>query len=136
MGVNQGLQPIASYNYGANNPIELNKSLKSLLYIQRSSGLLDQSLELYFQYNNLTYFTKDKSLISEATFVLRLQLLFFWTIGLQMVASTFYQSLGKPIPSLFLSILRQFIILIPLIHHFTSIYLTRIKRCLVFFSHF
>ena len=32
-----------------------------------------------------------------------------------MVASTFYQSLGKPIPSLFLSILRQFIILIPLI---------------------
>ena len=115
MGINQGLQPIASYNYGAKQPDRIKQVVKLALIYTTIIGAIGSIVGILFPSTVINLFTKDKSLISEATFVLRLQLLFFWTIGLQMVASTFYQSLGKPIPSLFLSILRQFIILIPLI---------------------
>ena len=49
MGINQGLQPIASYNYGAKQPDRIKQVVKLALYIRRSSGLLDQSSEFYFQ---------------------------------------------------------------------------------------
>ena len=99
MGINQGLQPIASYNYGAKQPDRIKQVVKLALIYTTIIGAIGSIVGILFP----------------STVINLLQLLFFWTIGLQMVASTFYQSLGKPIPSLFLSILRQFIILIPLI---------------------
>ncbi|MBQ1769371.1 MAG: MATE family efflux transporter [Turicibacter sp.] len=115
MGINQGLQPIASYNYGAKQPDRIKQVVKISLIYTTIIGVMGSIVGIMFPHATISLFSKDQNLISEATFVLRVQLLFFWTIGLQMVASTFYQSLGKAIPSLFLSILRQFIILIPLI---------------------
>lgn len=115
MGINQGLQPIASYNYGAKQPDRIKQVVKISLIYTTIIGIIGSIVGIIFPQVTISLFSKDQELISEATFVLRVQLLFFWTIGLQMVASTFYQSLGKAIPSLFLSILRQFIILIPLI---------------------
>lgn len=115
MGINQGLQPIASYNYGAKQPDRIKQVVKLSLIYTTIIGVFGSLVGILFPHLTISLFTKDENLISEATFVLRLQLLFFWTIGLQMVASTFYQSIGKAIPSLFLSIVRQFIILIPLI---------------------
>lgn len=115
MGINQGLQPIASYNYGARQPERIKQVVKLALIYTTIIGAIGSLVGILFPTATIRLFAKDENLISEATFVLRLQLLFYWTIGLQMVASTFYQSLGKAIPSLFLSILRQLIILIPLI---------------------
>lgn len=115
MGINQGMQPIASYNYGAKQPMRIKEVVKLSLIYTTIIGAIGSLVGILFPHLLISLFTKDAALLQEATFVLRLQLLFFWTIGLQMVASTLYQSLGAAIPSLFLSILRQFIILIPLI---------------------
>lgn len=115
MGVNQGLQPIASYNYGAKQNKRVKDVVKLAIIYTTIIGIIASCIGFFFHEALIKLFTQDENLISQATFVLKLQLLFFWTIGLQMVASTFYQSLGRPWPSLFLSILRQFIILIPLI---------------------
>ena len=115
MGINQGMQPIASYNYGAKQPIRIKEVVKLSLIYTTIIGAIGSLVGILFPHLLISLFTKDSALLQEATFVLRLQLLFFWTIGLQMVASTLYQSVGAALPSLFLSILRQFIILIPLI---------------------
>lgn len=115
MGINQGLQPIASYNYGANQPERIKQVIKLALIYTTIIGAVGSMTGFLFPQWLIKLFTKNADLISQATFVLRLQLLFFWTIGLQTVASTFYQALGRALPALFLSILRQFIILIPLI---------------------
>lgn len=115
MGINQGLQPIASYNYGANQPERIKQVIKLALIYTTIIGAVGSMTGFLFPQLLIKLFTKNADLISQATFVLRLQLLFFWTIGLQTVASTFYQALGRALPALFLSILRQFIILIPLI---------------------
>lgn len=115
MGINQGLQPIISYNYGARHSDRIKQALKLALIYTTIIGAIGSLVGILFPTMAIRLFVKDEQLISEATFVLRIQLLFYWTIGLQMVASTFYQSIGRAIPALFLSILRQFIILIPLI---------------------
>lgn len=115
MGINQGMQPIASYNYGANQPIRIKEVVKLSLIYTTTIGAIGSLVGILFPHLLINLFTKDDALLQEATFILRLQLLFFWTIGLQMVVSTLYQSVGAALPSLFLSILRQFIILIPLI---------------------
>ena len=115
MGINQGLQPIASYNYGAKQPERIKQVVKLALIYTTIIGAVGSMTGFLFPQWLIKLFTKNADLISQATFVLRLQLLFFWTIGLQTVASTFYQALGRALPALFLSILRQFIILIPLI---------------------
>ena len=115
MGINQGLQPIISYNYGARHSDRIKQALKLALIYTTIIGAIGSLVGILFPTMAIRLFVKDEQLISEATFVLRIQLLFYWTIGLQMVASTFYQSIGRAIPALFLSILRQFIIIIHLI---------------------
>lgn len=115
MGINQGMQPIASYNYGAKQPVRIKSVVKFSLIYTTIIGAVGSIVGILFPHLFIQLFSKDDSLLQVGAFVLRLQLLFFWTIGLQMVASTLYQSLGAPIPSLFLSVLRQLIILIPLI---------------------
>lgn len=115
MGINQGMQPIASYNYGAKQPNRIKQVVKLSLVYTTIIGIIASAIGILCPTVTIHLFLKDANLLNEASFVLKLQLFFFWTIGLQTVASTLFQSLGQPIPSLFLSILRQFIILIPLI---------------------
>ena len=115
MGINQGMQPIASYNYGAKQPDRIKQVVKLSLIYTTVIGVIASVIGILFPFATISLFLKDTTIMQEASFVLKLQLFFFWTIGLQMVTSTLFQSLGQAIPSLFLSILRQFIILIPLI---------------------
>lgn len=115
MGINQGMQPIASYNYGAKQPKRIKEVVKLSLIYTTIIGGIASFIGIICPTVTINLFLKDVNLITEASLVLKLQLIFFWTIGLQMVASTLFQSLGQALPSLFLSILRQFIILIPLI---------------------
>ena len=95
MGINQGLQPIISYNYGARHSDRIKQALKLALIYTTIIGAIGSLVGILFPTMAIRLFVKDKQLISEATFVLRIQLLFYWTIGLQMVASTFYQSIGS-----------------------------------------
>ena len=115
MGINQGMQPIASYNYGAKQPDRIKQVVKLSLIYTTVIGVIASVIGILFPFATISLFLKDTTIMQEASFVLKLQLFFLWTIGLQMVTSTLFQSLGQAIPSLFLSILRQFIILIPLI---------------------
>lgn len=109
------MQPIASYNYGAKQPKRIKEVVKLSLIYTTIIGGIASFIGIICPTVTINLFLKDVNLITEASLVLKLQLIFFWTIGLQMVASTLFQSLGQALPSLFLSILRQFIILIPLI---------------------
>ena len=124
MGINQGLQPITSYNYGARNPERIRQAIKLALIYTTIIGAIGSITGFLFPQFLVKLFTKETNLISQTTFVLKLQLFFFWTIGLQTITTTFYQALGRAIPALFLSMLRQFIILVPLIlilPHFTKL---------------
>ncbi|MGL4337983.1 MAG: MATE family efflux transporter [Turicibacter sp.] len=115
MGVNQGFQPIASYNYGAHQYERIRQVLKLALISTTVICIAGWLVGLIFPSYIIRLFTNDTDLILESSRVLRIKLLFFPTLGLQMVTSTLFQSLGKALPALFLSLLRQFLILLPLV---------------------
>lgn len=120
MGVNQGMQPIASYNYGAKQNARVKEALKYGLIYTTAIGVVATLIGLVLPRATIQLFTRNPDIVNEATLIFRLQLIFFWTVGFQTVTSTLYQSLGQAWPALFISIFKQLFILIPLVYFLSN----------------
>ena len=124
IGLNQGMQPIAGYNYGAKLYSRVTEVLKKAIVIATmimTAGFLTAQL---IPHQIVSVFTTDQDLISNAETGLRIVFLFYPLIGFQMVVSTFFQSIGKSGKAIFLSLTRQVIFLIPfllILPHFYGI---------------
>ncbi len=121
LGITQGLQPVASYNYGAKHYGRILKVVKCACIYATILCLLGTVICLLFPYQIIALFTKDEAVIKAGITILRLKIVLFSLVGIQMVSATLFQSLGKAWPSLFLSLLRQFIILLPLVYFLPKI---------------
>ncbi len=112
-GITQGMQPILGYNYGANKW----HRVKRTLYIGVVVGALVTTMGLVvaeiFPREISELFTTDAILIDISTTGFRISFMFFAVIGAQVVIQNFFQSIGKPMISIFLSLTRQLIFLIP-----------------------
>ncbi len=112
-GITQGMQPILGYNYGAN---KWNR-VKRTLYIGVVIGAFVTTMGLVvaeiFPRQISELFTTDAILIDFSTTGFRISFMFFAVIGAQVVIQNFFQSIGKPMISIFLSLTRQLIFLIP-----------------------
>lgn len=116
MGLNQGMQPIAGYNFGARqNDRVLQVLKKTILYatITMTAGFL---ICESFPYFVVSAFTSDEELINHAAVGLRIVMLTFPFLGFQMSVSSFFQSIGKPGRAIFISLSRQLIFLIPFLY--------------------
>lgn len=113
MGLNQGMQPIAGYNFGAKLYDRVNKVLKlTIIYATCVTtfgflvGMLAPNLVVGI-------FTSDAELTELSATGLRITVMFFPIIGFQMVTSNFFQSIGMAGKAIFLSLTRQMPILLP-----------------------
>lgn len=114
-GLNQGMQPIAGYNYGADEMRRVKEVLMLTIYaatLITTSGFLICEL---FPELVVSIFTSDDSLLQLSVYGLRVTVVFFPIIGFQMVTSYFFQSIGKAYIAIFLSLSRQLLILLPCI---------------------
>lgn len=115
MGISQGLQPIAGFNYGAKNYKKTKESVK-LAMIASTTIVTAGSLILYlFPKTLLGIFSDDSELIKFGEEALHLIVLAFPTIGFQMMGTTLFQAMGKAAQTFILTLSRQFIFLIPLV---------------------
>lgn len=115
IGLNQGMQPIAGYNYGAQDYRRVLEVLRlTLLWatVIMTAGFLVGEL---IPHLCCRAFTPDKELIRLAVRGLRLNVIFFPIIGMQMVATSFFQSIGQAHKSIFHSLTRQLLFLLPFI---------------------
>ncbi|KOA21507.1 multidrug export protein MepA [Clostridium homopropionicum DSM 5847] len=115
-GINQGVQPILGYNYGAKQYARVKKALRLAIL----SGIFIASLGFiaieFFPKLIFKVFAKDApELIELGSRGIRIDLMFLPIIGYQVIASNYFQAIGKAKISLFLSFLRQVIVLIPII---------------------
>ena len=113
MGFNQGMQPIAGYNFGARQFDRLIQVLKYTIFCGvtvTTIGFLSGQL---FPRSIVYLFTTDAELIRIAVEGLRIVLIFFPVVGFQMVTSSFFQSIGMAKKAIFLSLTRQLLFLIP-----------------------
>lgn len=115
IGLNQGMLPIAGYNYGAQRYDRLNRVLKLAMItatVITSTGFI---IAEFFPYQCARLFTTDQTLIGMAIEGIRIHMLAFPIVGCQMVITNFFQCIGKAKISIFLSLSRQMLFLLPLL---------------------
>ena len=113
MGLNQGMQPIAGYNFGAQQYHRVNQVLKLTIYgatAVTTTGFLVGELMPELA---VSAFTTHEGLIQLSATGLRIVVIFFPIIGFQMVTSNFFQSIGMAGKAIFLSLTRQLLFLLP-----------------------
>ena len=121
IGLNQGMQPIAGYNFGARQFGRVNRVLKLTILLATgvmTAGFLISEL---IPHAVASLFAKDQELIRIAVPGMRIVMAFFPIVGFQMVTSGFFQSIGMAGKAVLMSLSRQVIFLLP---------------CLLIFPHF
>lgn len=114
-GLVQGFQPIAGYNYGARKISRVKEVMWKAMAVSTLMGLFAWAVLQLFPRQLLSVFSGNQELLDIAVPALRITLFLIPLIGVQAIGATLFQALGKRIPSLFLSLSRQFLFLIPLI---------------------
>lgn len=113
IGLNQGTQPIIGYNFGAKNYDRMFKTLKYGIIIATGLTTIGFLIGTFIPSYMASLFTKDQELQAIATKALRISVTLFPLIGIPIVITNFFQSIGRAKVSIFLSLTRQFLFLIP-----------------------
>ena len=113
MGLNQGMQPIAGYNFGARQYDRVLRVLR--LTIVGATGVTTAGflIGVFAPRLAVSLFTTDAELIRLSAEGMRIVFCFFPIIGFQMVATNFFQSVGMAGKAIFLSLSRQLLFLLP-----------------------
>lgn len=115
IGICQGMQPIVGYNYGSGRYGRLFRTFA----MAACAGVVVStigSLTGHFNARQIAMmFMQDEAQIECAVRCLRITTLTFWMVGFQIVTTNFFQSLGMAGKSVFLSLTRQIIFMIPLL---------------------
>lgn len=115
IGLNQGMQPIAGYNYGAKLYPRVLSVLKKSILFAFLIMLVGFAIVELFPHAVAAIFTTKDELIEIAVPGLRWVFAIYPLVGFQMVSSAFFQSIGKAKKSIILSTTRQVLFLIPLL---------------------
>ncbi|MCR6514974.1 MATE family efflux transporter [Clostridium sp. LY3-2] len=113
-GLNQGSQPIIGYNYGAKKYHRVKETVKYASIIATIIVVIGWCIIQFMPQVLIGMFNKDPELVGIATNGLRIYLFMLPVIGFQIISSIYFQAIGKAKISMFLSLLRQVILLIPL----------------------
>jgi putative MATE family efflux protein len=115
IGIMQGFQPIAGYNYGAGN----NDRVRAIINLAiKSSTLVATAIFICiiaFPTAITTVFTTDENLLKNTPMAMIIVFGATPLISVQLIGSAYFQAIGKAIPALLLTLTKQGFFLIPLI---------------------
>ena len=116
MGLNQGMQPIAGYNYGAKQY----SRVKEVFWMTAKFGTIVTTIcfaiGMFIPRLAAGIFTHDEALLAMSAEGLRILTIGFPIVGFQMIGTNFFQCLGMVKKSIILSLSRQLLFLLPLIY--------------------
>ena len=113
MGINQGMQPIAGYNYGARQFDRVDRVLKLTIIGATCVTTLGFLIGELAPRLAVSVFTDDPELVRLSAEGMRIVFFCFPIIGFQMVTTNFFQSIGMAGKAIFLSLSRQLLFLMP-----------------------
>ncbi len=122
LGLCQGMQPIAGYNYGAGHPLRLKEVYSLTMKINVLIGAVGALLALILPHTLLRLFTKEEELIQIGISALRFMLVMFPLVGFTITNSNFFQSIDKPWIAIVTSLSRQVLFLAPMIYVVPSLF--------------
>jgi putative MATE family efflux protein len=115
MGIQQGMQPIVGYNYGANLHVRMVRAYKLSVYCATCVMGVLWLFGVIWPEGFIRLFTHDELLIAQSIVPARIMLCVMFAIGFPMITGNFYTSIGMARKAIFLSLTRQVLFLIPLI---------------------
>ena len=113
MGFNQGMQPIAGYNYGARLYPRVLQVTRLTMLCGVGVATLGFLLCEFMPEWIVRMFTTDADLIAKSVYGLRIVFAAFPLVGFQMVSTNFFLSIGMSKKAIFLSLTRQMLFLLP-----------------------
>ena len=121
MGLTQGMQPIAGYNYGARNWGRVKEVLKLTILCSVAALTLGFITGLTIPRLAVSLFTRDAELQGIAARAFRITVLMFPIVGFQAVVTNFFQCVGYVRKAIFLSLSRQLLFLVPFLATFPMV---------------
>lgn len=122
IGLSQGVQPIIGYNYGAHLYDRVKKTLKICLVFATIITTIGWIFSITAPRHIAMIFTNDTQLIDITAQAIKLYSLCLFLVGFHIITTNYFQSIGKAWISIFLSISRQVLLLIPFIYILPPIY--------------
>ena len=114
-GINQGSQPIIGFNYGAKEYKRVKEALKLAITAASTLCIFGFIMTQFFTVTLIKIFNSDPELIEVASKGMHIFLIMLPFIGFQIVSANYFQAVGKAKKAMFLSLLRQVIVLIPML---------------------
>ena len=112
-GMNNGMVPIISYNYGARRPDRVKKTIKLAMCYAEGIMLIGFLLFQFAPDKLLSFFAASDAMLAIGIPALRIICLHFLLAGMSIILSSSFQALGNGMFSLIVSICRQLVVLIP-----------------------
>ncbi|HWR38932.1 MAG TPA: MATE family efflux transporter [Patescibacteria group bacterium] len=114
-GINQGVQPIIGYNYGARRLDRVREALKQAILAATAICTVGFVLSELFAAQILSLFSPDPALVAMGTPGMRISFCLLPLIGFQIVGSNYFQAVGQAGQAIFLTLVRQILLVIPLL---------------------
>ena len=114
MGVTQGMQPIVGYNYGAQKYDRMMRCVWLSIAVATTILFAGWTVSMLFPRQIARIFTTDPTLLEMSAHGIVIDMLVFFVVGSQAVITNFFQCIGKVKISIFLSLSRQLIFLLPM----------------------
>ncbi len=121
-GIAQSFATISSFNYGAKSYMRVKKVMGITILWTTIISFLAFIPMMFFTRYFLSIFSNDQVLINTGIMPLRTLIIFFPLVGLHMVITSFFQSLGKPVQAILIITTKQFLFLIPAIYILPKIF--------------
>lgn len=116
IGISQGMQPIIGFNYGAQEYERVKETFKLAIGANFVISIIGWLLFQLWPQGVLSLFGSGDALyFSFAILFMRIYLMMACVNGVQMLSSSFFSAIGKPVKGMFLSLTRQVLFLVPLV---------------------
>ena len=112
-GLNNGMVPIISYNYGARRPERVKKTIRLSMYAAVGIMLFGMLLFELFPAPLLRIFDADAAMLRDGVPAFRIIATSYLFAGFCIIAGSVFQAIGNPMHSLAVSICRQLVVLLP-----------------------
>ncbi len=122
VGMAQGMQPIVGYNYGAGLYDRVKTTLKYCISIATIITTIGCIAAIIFPHHIARLFTVDTNLVNITARGLSIYASTFFVVGFHIITTNYFQSIGHAKISIFLSLSRQILLLIPFILLFPPIW--------------
>ena len=113
VGLGQGILPLIGYNFGAKQKrrvgeIVIKAGLAGLIW-----GAICWVIAMLFPTQIMSIFNTEPQFLLDGTPALKIYAMAFFAVGIQLILGSFFQGIGKGLPSLVLASARQAIFLLP-----------------------